>query len=148
VQSEIGWTNVHGRPAQPRAATTVKLAGWLRVVSVHAPPGINWQGGHAVGPDQRIKSYGSLAEKLVKLANNTKGAILIGGDWNEGAASTGKWSPSWIAAQGHMKKHARHGIDWEMSRGVVVERTHTGPNGGSDHKIVTFTVSRPQKKQG
>ncbi len=149
VQSTIGWTNVRGGKAQPRAATSVQLAGWLRVVSVHAPPGIDWKNGKAIGPEQRIKSYNSLTGKLLKLANrqekkNPSEGLLIGGDWNEGARTGGFGSPSWLAARAGMKKHANGRIDWVMSRDSKVSNVRIGPRGGSDHPIVTFEVSRPK----
>lgn len=152
VQSTEGWTNVRGGVAQPRAATTVRLAGWLRVVSVHAPPGIDWKNGQAVGPEQRIKSYGSLTQKILDLAQrqaekHPDQGLLVGGDWNEGARTGGKWSPSWLAANGGMKKHATGGIDWEMSRGAKVSNVKVGPNLGSDHRIVTFTVEQPRARK-
>lgn len=152
LQSKIGWTNVRGGVAQPRAATSVRLAGWLRVVSVHAPPGIDWKNGQAVGPSQRIRSYGSLTEKLLghskrQAERNPDQGMIIGGDWNEGASTGGKWSPSWLAANGGFRKHRTGGIDWEMARGARVSDVKRGPDGGSDHHIVTFTVRRPASKQ-
>jgi peptidoglycan hydrolase-like protein with peptidoglycan-binding domain len=144
VEAETGWTNQHGRPAQPRGATSVQLAGWLRVVSVHAPPGIDWKNGRPVGGEQRIESYQSLTRKLLRDATrNPKEAVLIGGDWNEGARTGGPGSPSWLAAKAGMKKYANGSIDWEMARGAKLSNLRKGPDGGSDHRLVTFTVSKP-----
>jgi exonuclease III len=143
IEADTGWINQHNGIAQPRAATSVKLAGWLRVASIHAPPGINWVNGHPVGGEARIKSYQSLTAKLARAANrNPDVAMLYGGDWNEGASTGGPGSPSWLAAKAGMKKYATHGIDWEMARGAVVKNIRRGPNGGSDHPLVTFTVTR------
>lgn len=145
IEAATGWTNVHGGPAQPRASTSVKLAGWLRVASIHAPPGIDWKNGHAVGGSDRVKSYQSLTARLAAHANRVQSrgvAVLFGGDWNEGARTGGPGSPSWLAAQAGLKKHATGGIDWEMSSGCKVSNVKVGANGGSDHRIVTFTVSR------
>lgn len=145
LQSDEGWTNVRGGVAQPRAATKVTLGGWLDVVSLHAPPGIDWKNGHAVGPEQRIKSYGSLMEKLRDAARTAiaKGrAVLLGGDWNEGARTGGKWSPSWLASQAGLHKDATGRIDWEMSHGARVTDMRVRDSGGSDHRLVTFTVSK------
>lgn len=124
----------------------MQVGGWLDVVSVHAPPGINWQGGHAVGPEQRIRSYGSLMEKLLGHVRDTQGPMVVGGDWNEGAATGGRFSPSWFATHARLTKHADGGIDWEMSRGATVTDVRRGPSGGSDHRPVLFTVTRPEKK--
>lgn len=142
IQAATGWTNVHGRPAQPRAATSVQLAGWLRVVSVHAPPGINWVGGVPRGGDARIKSYQSLTSKLLSHVRRSREAVLLGGDWNEGASTGGPGSPSWLAARGGLRKYANGRIDWEMARGAKVSNVRVGPSGGSDHRLVTFTVTR------
>jgi hypothetical protein len=147
IEADTGWTNVRGGKAQPRAATSVRIAGWLRVASVHAPPGIDWKNGHAVGADARVKSYQSLTRKLLAAADrqekrNPEIALLIGGDWNEGASTGGPGSPSWLAAQAGMKKHAHHSIDWEMSRGLKLTNLEKGPSGGSDHRLITFTVTR------
>lgn len=149
IEADTGWTNVEGGVAQPRAATSVRVAGWLRVASVHAPPGIDWVNGHPVGGEARVKSYQSLTRKLLASAtrqeeNNPELGMLIGGDWNEGAVTGGPGSPSWLAARAGMKKHATGGIDWEMSRGVKLTDIKTGPKRGSDHPLVTFTVSRPK----
>lgn len=147
IQSDIGWKSPTGAPRAARSATSVKLAGWLRVTSVHTPPAIDWKNGHAVGPAQRIQSYGSLAQKLVGFVKGQKAkhpgdAQLVGGDWNEGSSSFGRWSPTWIAAKAGLQKHGDHRIDWEMSDGCKVKNVKVGPSGGSDHRIVTFTVSR------
>lgn len=110
IEADTGWTNVHGNPAQPRAATSVRIGDWLRVASIHAPPGIDWKNGRPVGPEQRVKSYQSLMNKLLAASKrNPDVALLYGGDWNEGARSTGPGSPAWLAAQAGMKKSATHG---------------------------------------
>lgn len=141
-QADSGWTNVRGGKAQPRAATSVRIAGWLRVASVHAPPGIDWVNGRPVGAPARVKSYQSLMQKLLKQANRNDTALLIGGDWNEGARTGGPGSPSWLAAQAGLTKHANHSIDWEMSRGLRLQYLKPGPDGGSDHRLRTFTVTQ------
>lgn len=142
IEAKVGWTNVHGGVAQPRAATSVQLAGWLRVVSVHAPPGIDWVNGTPRGGSQRIKSYQSLTSKLLSHVRRSREAVLVGGDWNEGARTGGPGSPSWLAARAGLRKYANHRIDWEMARGAKVSNVRTGASGGSDHRIVTFTISR------
>ncbi|NOJ94092.1 endonuclease/exonuclease/phosphatase family protein, partial [Corallococcus coralloides] len=152
-----GWTTVRGGHAPPRAATAVKLAGWLQVVSAHQPPSVDWKGGEPVGPKNRVSTYKSLSEKLLgfaqrKIAKNPDEGLLIGGDWNEPASTKGKWSPHWIARQAGMKTHGgveSHGhgkIDYAMSYGCKVTNVKAGPTGGSDHNIVMFTVSRPKGK--
>ncbi len=145
VEADTGWTNVHGRPAQPRAATSVKLAGWLRVASVHAPPGIDWVNGRAQGGADRVKSYQSLTKKLAAEANRTDSAILYGGDWNEGARTGGPGSPSWLAEKAGLKKFANGGIDWQMGRGVQLTNHKRGDDFGSDHHLWTYTVTRPKQ---
>lgn len=143
IEAETGWTNVNGGVAQPRAATSVRVAGWLRVASIHAPPGIDWVNGRPVGGEARVKSYQSLTRKLAQAANrNPDMAMLYGGDWNEGASTGGPGSPSWLAARAGMKKYPTGGIDWEMARGCVLTNLKRGPRGGSDHPLVTFTVTR------
>jgi hypothetical protein len=153
-----GWTTVRGGHAPPRAATAVQLAGWLEVVSAHQPPSVDWKNGHPIGPENRVKTYESLSEKLLafakqQLKSNPGQALLIGGDWNEPASTQGKWSPGWIAQQagltthGGAKTHGNGRIDYEMSNGCKVSNVKAGPTGGSDHNIVTFTVSRPKGKR-
>lgn len=152
-----GWTTVRGGHAPPRAAVAVQLAGWLKVVSAHQPPSVDWKNGHPVGPKNRVSTYASLSEKLLgfakrQLKNNPDQALLIGGDWNEPASTKGKWSPNWIAQQAGMKTHGgakTHGnasIDYELSHGCKVSNIKAGPRMGSDHNIVTFSVSRPKNK--
>lgn len=147
IEADVGWTNTEGGKAQPRAATSVNIAGWLRVASIHAPPGIDFDNGRAIGPAQRVKSYQSLTRKLAAAAqrqakNNPDVAVLYGGDWNEGAKTMGLGSPAWLAKQAGMKKYATGGIDWEMVRGARLADVVRGPRGGSDHPLVTFTVKR------
>jgi exonuclease III len=158
IQSEGGWTTVRGGQAPPRAATAVQLAGWLKVVSVHQPPSVDWKNGQPVGPENRVKTFKSLSEKLLafakrQLEKNPDQALLIGGDWNEPESTQGKWSPGWLAQQvgmathGGVKTHGHGRIDWEMSKGCRVSNVKAGPTLGSDHNIVTFTVSRPKGKR-
>lgn len=157
IQGEGGWNTVRGGRAPPRAAPVVKLAGWLKVVSAHQPPSVDWKNGQPVGPENRVDTYKSLSEKLLAFAKrqikkNPDQGLLIGGDWNEPASTKGKWSPGWIAQQagmathGGVKTHGNGRIDWEMSYGCRVSNVKAGPTGGSDHNIVTFTVSRPKGK--
>jgi exonuclease III len=154
-----GWTTVRGGHAPPRAATAVQLAGWLEVVSAHQPPSVDWnKNGQIVGPENRVNTYKSLSEKLLafakqQLKSNPDQALLIGGDWNEAASTQGKWSPNWIAQQagltthGGAKTHGNASIDYELSNGCQVSNIKAGKTGGSDHNIVTFTVSRPKGKR-
>ncbi|HEX8704492.1 MAG TPA: peptidoglycan-binding protein [Myxococcaceae bacterium] len=155
IQSEGGWDTVRGGRAPPRAAPAVQLAGWLKVVSVHQPPTVDWKNGQISGPPNRVDTYKSLTEKLLafakrQLKNNPDQALLIGGDWNEPDTTKGKWSPRWLAQQagmtthGGMKTHGHGSIDYELSAGCKVSNIKAGPNMGSDHNIVTFTVRRPK----
>lgn len=149
IEAETGWTNVRGGPAQPRAAVTAKLAGWLRVASVHLPPAVDFGGGKAFGGAARVKSYQSLMGKLAHFANrlserNPKLGILFGGDWNEGARTMGPGSPLWLARKTGMKTHTKGGIDWEMAKNALVTNMVRGKHYGSDHPLVTFTVTRPK----
>lgn len=150
VQADTGWSAPNGDGRQPRGSPSVQVAGWLRLASVHLPPAIDWKNGHAVGPAARVKSYQQLMQKLAAQAkaehkkNPTEG-ILFGGDWNEGAGSFGYGSPTWLANQAHMKKYTPgKGIDWAMGLGVKVTNMKKGPHGGSDHALVTYTVTRPR----
>ena len=149
VQADTGWKAPNGDTRQARGAVSAKLAGWLRVSSVHLPPAIDWKNGHAVGGAARVESYKQLMEKLAaqakrQHAKNPGMGILIGGDWNEGARSTGYGSPSWLANKAGLKKFTPGpGIDWAMGLGVKVTGMKKGPNGGSDHRLVTYTVTRP-----
>ena len=147
IEAKSGWTNVRGGPAQPRAATSVRLGGWLRVASIHAPPAVDFVNGHGVGGDARVKSYKSLMTQLAGAAQrhenrNNEVALLFGGDWNETThPGGGLGSPAWLAAQAGMKMNSKRPIDWEMSRGCKVTHMKVGPNAGSDHKLITFTVT-------
>ncbi|MBN8232739.1 endonuclease/exonuclease/phosphatase family protein [Corallococcus macrosporus] len=154
-----GWDTVRGGHAPPRAATAVQLAGWLKVVSAHQPPSVDWNSkGQMIGPPKRVSTYKSLSEKLLafakrQLERNPDQALLIGGDWNEPASTKGKFSPGWIAQQAGMKTHGgveSHGhgkIDYAMSAGCQVSNVRAGPTGGSDHNIVMFTVRRPKGQE-
>ena len=143
IQSTKSYFTQSGSVAQPRAATAVKLAGWLNVASVHSPPAIDFVNGHAVGPERRVESYIDLSKHMVAYAKTHKGeSILFGGDWNEGSRSTGVGSPSWIAEQAGMKKSGNGRIDWAMAKGAKILNMKTGPHGGSDHRLVTYTVQR------
>ncbi|MBL8950818.1 MAG: peptidoglycan-binding protein [Myxococcaceae bacterium] len=139
-----GWKSKEGDPRAPRAATSVLLNGWLRVVSVHAPPAIDFRNGHAVGPEARVKSYKSLMTELAKAAKEYRKdgeAMVFGGDWNEGPNSTGVGSPHWLARVAGMKTYDGGRIDWEMARGATIERMRRrGDGGGSDHNLWTFVV--------
>jgi len=128
------------------------------VVSVHQPPTVDFKNGQIVGPENRVKTFKSLSEKLLgfakrQLEKNPEQALLIGGDWNEPDTSKGKWSPQWLAQQAGMKTHGgvkTHGhgaIDYELSAGCTVSKVKAGPTMGSDHNIVTFTVTRPKDKR-
>lgn len=150
IQSTEGWKSPDGEIRRPRAATSVLLGGWLRVVSVHAPPAIDFANGQIKGPEQRKKAYASLMEKVLGHAKQVGSkhpdqALLIGGDWNEPASSSGKWSPNWLASQAGMTKHTAGGIDWEMARGCEVTKVRHGERGGSDHRMVLFNVKPPGK---
>jgi N-acetyl-anhydromuramyl-L-alanine amidase AmpD len=75
--------------------------------------------------------------------------LLLGGDWNEGANSTGTHSPAWIAAQGGMKVYApppnragKVGIDYVLSSAPVTDVKRVEET-GSDHEPITFTVTHP-----
>ena len=54
----------------------------------------------------------TLMEKLRGAARNAidKGrAVLLGGDWNEGASTGGTWSPSWLASEADLNKSSVRG---------------------------------------
>jgi hypothetical protein len=124
----------------------VRLAGWLRVASIHAPPAVDFVNGHPVGGAARVKSYQSLMGELLGAARRQEKqgsdvALLYGGDWNEGTRTGGPGSPSWLAKKAGMKMHGNGRIDWEMSRGCRVTDMKVGPSAGSDHRLITFTVS-------
>jgi hypothetical protein len=100
-----------------------------------------------VGGEARIRSYQSLTQRLAAHANrlrerNPDVAVLFGGDWNEGASTGGPGSPSWLADKAGLKKYPTGGIDWQMGRGLKLEKLRRGPKFGSDHPLVTFTVTR------
>lgn len=138
-----GWKSKDGEHRAPRAATSVLLDGWMRVVSVHAPPAIDFKNGHAVGPEARVESYKSLMSELAKAAKRyTKDgeALVFGGDWNEGPNSTGVGSPHWLARVAGMKAFPGGRIDWEMARGATISRVRRSEDGRSDHDQWTFVV--------
>ncbi len=114
-----------------------------------APPAVDFVNGQGVGGAARVKSYKSLMTEMAGAAarqekNHPGMATLFGGDFNEGTRTHGVGSPAWLAKQAGMKMHGTHngrGIDWEMSRGCRVTHMKVGPSGGSDHNLVTFTVT-------
>lgn len=143
IQSVGDWKSKDGEVRRARAATSVLLDGWLRVVSVHAPPAIDFRNGHAVGPEARVASYKNLMRKLERAAERyTRNGedIVMGGDWNEGPNSTGVGSPHWLARMAGMKTHKGGHIDWQMTRGVRLTNMQAGPSRGSDHRLWTFVI--------
>lgn len=60
-----GWTTATGHHHVGAVATTVRLAGWLRAVSLHLPPSVNWVHGRPVGPPERVDDYRENMRRLM-----------------------------------------------------------------------------------
>lgn len=75
--------------------------------------------------------------------------LCLAGDWNEGPASRGRYSPWWIAKRAKLRMpDGWVGIDYAMTSALLSEHRRIpgskrpGP-GGSDHWMVAFTVTNP-----
>lgn len=76
--------------------------------------------------------------------------LLLGGDWNEGADSQGRYSPAWLAAKTRMDiftpqpgKRGHTGIDYILACMPVTDMVRLS-GGGSDHHAVLFKVHHPE----
>lgn len=133
-----------------RTMPHVRVAGWLRVGSLHGPPGVGFTpDGRMTGVDDRRAAWQSWMLALARLLERrtTPGeyagtAELWGGDWNEGRMSTGRLSPSWLARRYGLTLAGR-GIDYVGVRGCQVTRwRRVGRGPGMDHDAVLYVVER------
>lgn len=147
-----GWYGWRTRSMhEGRRMPHVRVAGWLRVGSLHGPPGVGFDAaGRMTGVDDRRASWQSWMLALARLLErrtmpadpNAGTAELWGGDWNEGRRSVGRLSPSWLARRYGLALVGR-GIDYVAVRGCQVSswrRVGRGP--GMDHDAVLYVVER------
>jgi endonuclease/exonuclease/phosphatase family metal-dependent hydrolase len=138
-------TDPDATPHGPMFAPTAVLDEWLRVVSIHYPPGV-----HApAGPRARARVRSS--RRLASFARwHPALPLAYVGDWNQGPDELTPGSPRTLArtirgtiAAGNVGTHGRRShppIDYAIVRGADVDdlETHTGL--GSDHAAVTFLI--------
>jgi hypothetical protein len=65
-----GWTTADGHHHVGILATGVVLGGWLRALSIHLPPSINWPHGKPVGPPERVDDYKANMRTLLRYADD------------------------------------------------------------------------------
>lgn len=148
-----GWTTVTGLHHVGLVATAVTLAGWLRGVSLHLPPSIDWPHGRPVGPAERVDDYIAAMRRLLRYAAQRTGprGLLYVGDWNcRPGRDEGFASASWLARAAFMRigrapnqSGALHGIDFPMvDRDTILTHVRQQDRYGSDHPLVTFKATR------
>jgi hypothetical protein len=140
----LGWVTAAGARAWPRTMVTCRLDGWLVVASVHFPPSVYWRHGRMYGPEHRVRAYRRCSRRLVRWIDRRKRSVIVGGDFNEPAETTGRWSPRWIAKHARAHIWTTGGIDYLIGDRVKVTGLHNVPDrGGSDHHARVFTVHPP-----
>lgn len=149
-----GWTTTTGHHHVGVVATAVLLDGWLRAVSLHLPPSVDWEGGRPVGPPERVDDYVANMRRLLRYAAQRTGprGLLYVGDWNcRPGRDWGLASTSWLAKAAHMRigqasnmSGAMHGIDYPMADvDTILSHVRQRSRYGSDHPLVTFKATRP-----
>lgn len=130
------WAGKHVEgPHKPRTIPSALVRGWLRVVSVHYPPG--WED----GPDDRRQAGVAYMHHLEALLEDLEDApVLAGGDWNALRLSTAlraSWRHTGLRSYGA-------GIDYvAASLNVRVSRyRRIGRSPGMDHEAV-LVVAHP-----
>jgi hypothetical protein len=129
-----------GRPVRwhpRRALCAVLLDGWLHAASIHCVP----------DPDHNLirrREYNVGMRRLVRWANNRQGhPLVIAGDWNKPGRDTATHSPQWVAEQiGAELEFIPGHVDYPMWRKCDVDGLRAVDEGGSDHALVLFTVTR------
>jgi hypothetical protein len=129
-----------GRPIRwhPRRALCVALLdGWLHAASIHCVP-------DPEGNLIRRREYVGGMRRLVRWANNRQGyPLVIAGDWNKPGRNTGTHSPQWLAVQiGAELEYIPGHVDYPMWRKCDVSGLEDCDEGGSDHALILFTVTR------
>jgi len=129
-----------GRPVRwhvRRALCAVLLDGWLHAASIHCVP----------DPDHNLirrREYNVGMRRLVRWANNRPGyPLLIAGDWNKPGRNAAVHSPQWVAERiGADLEFIPGHVDYPMWRKCDVRSLRAVDEGGSDHALILFTVTR------
>lgn len=127
-----------------RTFATVRVPGFARLAAIHFPS----VKGAPEGKGQRVAAYVEAGNRLVTFAENVdpKVPLLIGGDWNEGAGEAGTWKPKAIAARAGLRSWSKGGIDYPMTRGLVVSDMveDRRDKGHTDHGyVLRFKATAP-----
>lgn len=127
-----------------RTFATVRVPGFARLAAIHFPS----VKGASEGKGQRVAAYIESGNRLVTFAENVdpKVPLLIGGDWNEGAGEAGTWKPKAIAARAGLRSWSKGGIDYPMTRGLVVSDMveDRRDKGHTDHGyVLRFKATAP-----
>jgi len=130
-----GWERRAGRPGlhHSRSAVSRPVRG-VKFLSAHLPP--------PAGPRQPLRLAASLASwatlhRLAQRWTSNDRPWVMAGDWNA--------RPDSDLAQGLANAVGAditgNGIDWVMSRGVLVNQLRRIEHGSSDHRPVLFEVT-------
>lgn len=133
------WT-YRDHPKPHRDLATVVVEDWIRFASFHGVPVP--KGG------ERKQAYAEGALEIVLWANiHSRTPLLLAGDFNKPVRDQGIDSPQWIADKtGSTLEKGSH-FDLVMSRNCAVTNIQTWDEGGSDHPLVTFTVTRQPRRR-
>jgi endonuclease/exonuclease/phosphatase family metal-dependent hydrolase len=145
-----GWITVRGGRFPAAVHNEVRLAGWLRVRSVHLPTPTFWPNGRLMAPAERADDLRATMRGLWRFLARPGfwNARLVAGDWNEPPQTVGQWTPRWLARTTGSRlavptSREGHGrIDYAVVKGArVVEifKDTTIPE-LSDHEPVIFKV--------
>jgi hypothetical protein len=123
-----------------RALCVVLLDGWLHAASIHCVP-------DPEGNLIRRREYVGGMRRLARWANARQGyALLIAGDWNKPGRNMSIHAPQWLAHQiGAELEYIPGHVDYPMWRKCDVRGLSAHDEGGSDHALVLFTVTRGTK---
>lgn len=138
VLEAVGWERRAGLPGLHwhRSAVSVRL-GWLRVLSVHLPPG-------PFSLRLRRQAHLTALRTITRIGERwrARGAWVMAGDWNRR-----RDDPRVVDLAEQLDAHTRgSGIDWLMFAGCRVSNVQTLDFGGSDHHPKTFTVHPPKRR--
>lgn len=116
------------------------LDGWLRVATVHGPPGVNLT---TRTPRDQWDDYTALMGAVRRFLLRPHRARLVAGDWNVPASNQQPGSPVSVAHQTGARVTG-HGIDYAITKRCRVIRmtTDTTTPHGSDHDPVIMEVSQ------
>lgn len=146
-----GWKTATGHTHVGCDATAVTVADWLRVVSLHLPPSIDWPHGHPEGPSERVDDYIANMRALRDYARGRKGSngLCLTGDYNcKPGRDEGAYSIGWLAKAADLKIANVKGVKGHLAGidNAVVDKdtslTEAQQIGryGSDHPAVIFKV--------